>query len=699
MKNVFAFMLSLLCYSISLNGQAIQPRGKTELAIFPYGKVHLLDSKWKMQQQETKDYYLRIPNDDMLKPFRERRGLPTYGAMDMGGWYTWDICPPFGQILSGLSRMYAATGDVACKQKSDALISGWAACIDSTGYFLAAKNNNSQHYTYEKILCGLVDAYTYTGNKDALKYLSVITDWAIKNLSHDKKWAGEWYTLSENLYKAYLITGDKKYYNFAGGWEYTEFWEPIRKQEDIFKTTKAFHAYSHLNTFSSASMAYMVKGDDKYRQTIINAYNFFRDKECFPTGGFGPNEMLTPQDEIKRALYNTDRSFETQCGSWAVFKLCKYLSTITGDGQYGDWVEKMMINGIGASIPMSADGRVMYYSDYNPREGFKKNIEDPWTCCTGTRIQAMADISQQIYYQSAKGVYVSQFIPSIVEWNNVMLTQNTQYPAGNKTNFKVNFTGKAKSGMFALNLREPSWLTQAATFLLNGKPVKADVANNWYSINRTWHNGDEITMELPMDFSFKRVVADYEYPKMLLYGPVAMGIRAANDEYPIEILKSNQPWKNFTAVAGEPNTWHLNNNSNLLIRPFYDFEEHEPYAITLDSAVKKQIGSHNITITGNWHLFYKFSNEVGAAITAKFHGSGFRFTGAYYDDAGKFSVVLDGKDMGEGDEYGKVRGAPFEYKLTGLKPGDHTVTIKVLADKNKDSRSNIINYSTIEKID
>ena len=77
---------------------------------------------------------------------------------------------------------------------------------------------------------------------------------------------------------------------------------------------------------------------------------------------------------------------------------------------------------------------------------------------------------------------------------------------------------------------------------------------------------------------------------------------------------------------------------------------------------------------------------------------GFRLTGTRNDDSGKFSVTLDGKDMGEVDQYGKVRGVPFEYKLTDLKPGDHTVTIKVLVEKNKDSRSNIINYSTIEKI-
>jgi hypothetical protein len=141
------------------------------------------------------------------------------------------------------------------------------------------------------------------------------------------------------------------------------------------------------------------------------------------------------------------------------------------------------------------------------------------------------------------------------------------------------------------------------------------------------------------------------------------------------------------------------NNTGLLIRPFYDFKEHEPYTITLDSTVENQVGSHNVTITGDWHLFYKFSSEVGAAITAKFHGSGFRLTGTYNDDAGKFSVMLDGKDMGEADEYSKDRGTPFEYRLSGLTPGNHTVTIKVLAYKNKDSRGNIINYSTIEKID
>ncbi len=696
MKNVFVLILSFCVFSAF--GQGLKPKGKTVLSTFDYRDVQLLDSKWKQQQDETKNYYLRIPNDDLLKGFRLRAGKPTHGAIDMGGWYTLDIWMPFGQILSGLSRMYATTGDVACKEKVTALINGWGECIDSNGYFFFTKDNKSQHYTYEKTLCGLIDAYQYTGNKDALKYMSIITDWGIKNLSRDKKWAGEWYTLPENLYKAYLITGDKKYYNFANEWEYTDFWSRVRGEKSVFDTAhKAYHAYSHLNTFSSASMAYMIKGDDVYKQTIKAAYAFFRDKECYPTGGFGPNEMLTPQAEIKNAFYGTDRTFETQCGSWAVFKLCKYLSTITGDGQYGDWVEKMMVNGIGASIPMSADGRVMYYSDYNPREGFKKNVEDPWSCCTGTRIQAMADFPQLIYYHSGNGLYVSQFIPSVVKWNNIKFSQTSQFPAANTVDFRVDVTGKPSG--FSLNFRKASWLSGNATFTINGNPVTAGLKDNWYTINRVWHQGDKITITMPMDFSFKRVVADFEYPKMLVYGPIVMGVRAGDDSYPMALLDNAQPLKNFIPVAGEPATWHLaNSNSNLLIRPFYDYEEREPYVISLDSSVKRQIGSHNITLAGNWHLFYKFTSDTGATITAKFRGTGFRLTGTSNPDAGKFSVMLDGKQMADGDEYAAAH-APYAYTLSGLKPGEHTITLTTLADRNKNSKGNIVNYGTIEKTD
>ena len=95
--------------------------------------------------------------------------------------------------------------------------------------------------------------------------------------------------------------------------------------------------------------------------------------QCFPTGGFGPDEQLLPRDAWHKKTDYTHNSFETQCGAFAVFKLCKYLMTITGDARYGDWVERLVYNGIAATIPMSPDGLVFYYSDYNALGGAKRN--------------------------------------------------------------------------------------------------------------------------------------------------------------------------------------------------------------------------------------------------------------------------------------------------------------------------------------
>lgn len=54
---------------------------------FNYSSVRLKDSMFKEQFEETVQYYLAIPNDDILKGFRERAGLVSPGK-NLGGWYT-----------------------------------------------------------------------------------------------------------------------------------------------------------------------------------------------------------------------------------------------------------------------------------------------------------------------------------------------------------------------------------------------------------------------------------------------------------------------------------------------------------------------------------------------------------------------------------------------------------------------------------
>ncbi len=56
------------------------------LSVFGYSQVQLLDGPFREQFDQNHDLFLHIDEDALLKPFRQREGMPAPGP-DMGGWY------------------------------------------------------------------------------------------------------------------------------------------------------------------------------------------------------------------------------------------------------------------------------------------------------------------------------------------------------------------------------------------------------------------------------------------------------------------------------------------------------------------------------------------------------------------------------------------------------------------------------------
>jgi hypothetical protein len=56
------------------------------LSVFGYSKVQLLDGPLRVQFDQNHQLFLNVDEDGLLKPFREREGLPAPGP-DLGGWY------------------------------------------------------------------------------------------------------------------------------------------------------------------------------------------------------------------------------------------------------------------------------------------------------------------------------------------------------------------------------------------------------------------------------------------------------------------------------------------------------------------------------------------------------------------------------------------------------------------------------------
>ncbi|HEX5993239.1 MAG TPA: beta-L-arabinofuranosidase domain-containing protein, partial [Thermomicrobiales bacterium] len=263
-----------------------RPAASPGLHQFEYAGVTLLPSRFLEQMGLAREVYFGVPNDDILKGFRREAGLPAPGN-DMRGWCSKTSAVIFGQLLSGMSRLSRATGDDDLRDKAITLFEGWRETLGPDG------DARMWPYAWEKLVCGLVDLERYAGYDDALPTLEATTAWASRTFDRTRRLAdeydfwgaapgdtSEWYTLPENLYRAYLLTGNPLFKEFADVWRYEDYWGQFAETSELTDVVPV-HAYSHVNTFSSAAMVYAVHGDPRYLDICVNAYDFLQRTQCY----------------------------------------------------------------------------------------------------------------------------------------------------------------------------------------------------------------------------------------------------------------------------------------------------------------------------------------------------------------------------------------------------------------------------------
>ncbi|HLY42583.1 MAG TPA: beta-L-arabinofuranosidase domain-containing protein [Terracidiphilus sp.] len=566
-----------------------QPAITPPLSQFGYGDVTLLEGPVREQFDRNHAFYRGLNEDSLLKPFRQRAGLPAPGD-DMGGWYSWaplaDLdkpgnngfapCHSFGQYLSALSRYYAATGDRATKEKVDRIVRNFAPAI--TPHFW--DDHRFPAYTYDKISCGMIDAHQFAGNATAFKAMDATLDSVAKYLpptalSRAEQYArphkdesfcwDEPYTLPENAFLAWQRGAGDRYRQLgvrflADSW----YWDPLAAGENVLPGK---HAYSHVNAMSSAMQAYFVLGSEKHLHAAKNGFDFLRTTQSFATGGWGPDEDFRApgSGEVGESLTKTHSSFETPCGSYAHFKITRYLLRATSDSRYGDSMEQVLYNCILGALPIKEDGHGFYYSDYN-HDGSKFYHPYKWHCCTGTFSQVAADYGISAYFHDGDGVYVNLFVPSRVKWNraggSIALVQKTNYPLTPATEIAVETDRQAG---FPVYLRIPAWAGPKTRIAVNGKRVDQSLEPGRFAkLQRTWKNGDRIEVELDMPTHVEPV--DPQNPNLIavVHGPLAL---FAMGELPAAVRR--QDLMQVAQVASGSTDWQAKTDAGTLsFRPF-----------------------------------------------------------------------------------------------------------------------------------
>lgn len=580
MRHSHVVVLAVLaCLLVGGASKTSPPR--VRLSAFTYQDVMLTGGPMAAQAQSAREFYLAIPDDNLLNGFRLRAGLPAPGR-PMGGWYDPNDFAggcAFPQYISALARSYANTGDVRYKEKVAELVHGFHQTIAPDGFFFISKkiSTNWPCYTYDKNCIGMRDAWTLTGDAEALEVLRVMTDWAYKNLPRRKD---EWYTLPENFYNCYALTGDKHYLEMARQYDYSdEYYDYFANGTNAFLPTR--HAYSHVNSLASAAKIYEVTGDPKYFRAISNAWEYLTGTQMFASGGWGPNERfvtagkgkLADSLDFKKTRWHFHtrsgdyvNSFETPCGAYANVNLDRYLIRFTGNTKYGDNMERVIINGMLAALPMQPDGRTFYYSDYHPG-AHKQYFPASWPCCSGTYPENTADYPLDIYFHDDDGLYVNLFTPSEVGWQfgeeRVTVDQQTDFPKSDTMTFTVHLKRPAR---FALNVRDPKWASGAAKIAVNDRLLKIkSFPGTFLKIYRKWRDGDIVTVTLPMSLRFEPVDAQDPNLAALMYGPVMLVAEADGQV----TFKEDQSKPDQWIHLQDPDSLTFQAADGTRFRPFY----------------------------------------------------------------------------------------------------------------------------------
>ena len=501
---------------------------------FSMKNVTLLDSYELNAFKKEVNYLKSLDANRLMRGFGDISGRKI-NAQKYGGWETSAIQGhTLGHYLTAVSQAFVSSGDKELKKITDYMISVLGDCQLKNGYLHAIpeshfdqiENGNTSGtwvpwYSMHKILAGLIDVYTFTGNKDALKIASKLGDWVY---SHTSKWTEEtqktvlnveYGGMNDCLYNLYKYTKSENHLSAAHSFDEMSLFQPLFEGKDILNGK---HANTTIPKIIGALNRYTVTGEEYYLQVACNFWEMVIQNHTYITGGnsewehFGEPKVLDAE--------RTNCNCET-CNTYNMLKLTRELLRITGEKKYSDYYESTFINAI-LSSQNPTTGMTTYFQPM--ATGFFKVYSSPtdhFWCCTGSGMENFSKLSDSIYFHDENSIFVNRYTSSSVVWEEkgLTITQNADLPT---VTFTINGSADAK-----IVLRVPDWCDKKPTVKINGDEKNVKVKNGFITLDESWTDGDKIECEMNM-----KVVAhplpDNENTVAFKYGPWVLSANMGN---------------------------------------------------------------------------------------------------------------------------------------------------------------------------
>ena len=462
----------------------------------------------------------------ILYPFIDKKIVDTWDPVEQSGWGA-EIS---GNFWTGYIQHAFVLGDEEMIEKATWWVNTMMAKQRPDGYLGTYYEPDAKIYEdYNAWGCacamrGLIAFYEVTGREDVLRAVHDCLLWFTREWAGDKKTCYAAPFIMEPMIFCYHLTGDERLLAFCREYEeYLEGHDTFRISYRAFLEGDYIYTSNHTAGMGCSTrlpaLVYTATGEENRLAATRRIIDNIRTKSMHLSGApVSVNEYLGPVSSIAEAEY---------C-SFAFFNATySYMSYITGEAKWGDYMEEMFYNA--AEGARKKDERAIAYLSapnqiYATDESSTCHSNSqvyapcyPTSCCPVNAVAVLPEfVRGLINHDGEDGVYVTAYGPCRLDYEGMGLEVETLYPFRNSVKIKIH--GERELSLY---LKVPEWC-EGYTVTVNGKTVTAPRLDSGYAeLQGKVKAGDTVEISFTASVKVLRVDdsdASAKHPVAIKYG-------------------------------------------------------------------------------------------------------------------------------------------------------------------------------------
>jgi hypothetical protein len=281
------------------------------------------------------------------------------------------------------------------------------------------------------------------------------------------------------------------------------------------------HGVTYAELTKIPALLYRATREQRYLSAAIGAQRKIFEHHLLPGGVPSTSEILST---------TTARDAHEVCNAIDYPWTWGYLLGATGDGMYGDRIERVTFNGLPGSIRKDFKA-LQYYSSpnqfictghsdhvssmkgtplatikewrYLQRMSYRPSPGHSVVCCPGNLSRALPNYISRMWMadRRGKGLAATLYGPSRVTHRvgatptEVEVHADTAYPYADSILFRLKTQREVE---FPLHLRVPGWCKAPRISINDADIPLPQIRDGFVTLRRVWRSGDSVRLQLPM---------------------------------------------------------------------------------------------------------------------------------------------------------------------------------------------------------